>query len=83
MITKLEELIPAVQAKGKKRLVAAYANDAHTIEAVHDAVRLNIVEATLIGDIPTIKSVCAEHQIDPRDFSLIQEDTDVKCVSLL
>lgn len=82
MITKLEELIPAIQAKGKKRLVAAYANDAHTIEAVHDAVRLNIVEATLIGDIPTIKSVCAEHQIDPRDFSLIQEDTDVKCVSL-
>ena len=33
-ITKLEQIFDVVRSKGKKRLVAAFANDAHTIGAV-------------------------------------------------
>lgn len=37
MITKLDQIIEAVKAKGKKRLVAAYAMDSHTIGAARFA----------------------------------------------
>ena len=53
MITKLDDLLELVKTKGKKRLVAAYANDSHTVCAVSAAVDKGIVDATLVGDIGT------------------------------
>lgn len=82
MITKLEQIVPLALSKGKKRLVVAYANDLHTIEAVAKAVEMGIVEATLIGDFETIKNVCVEHNIDYFMFSHIQQTVDTKCVSM-
>ena len=73
MIKKLDEIIEAVKVKGKKRLVAAYANDSHTIGAASMAMDLGIVEATLVGDIDTIKKVCEEEGIDVNKFKLVQE----------
>lgn len=72
-ITKLNQLFTELKNKSKKRLVAAYANDAHTIEAVNKAVEMGIIEATLVGDIDTIKKVCAEENIDSSKFTLVQE----------
>jgi len=46
MIKKLDELFTVLKAQKSKRLVAAYANDAHTIGAVSQAVDLGIIEAT-------------------------------------
>ncbi|MFR4236975.1 MAG: hypothetical protein ACLT1W_12595 [Alistipes onderdonkii] len=43
MITKLEQLIEAVRGRDRKTLVAAYAQDAHTLEAVSSAVDMGIV----------------------------------------
>ena len=60
MVTKLEQLLELVKTKGKKRLAVAYANDSHTIGAVSMAIDKGIVDATLVGDIETIKKVCAE-----------------------
>lgn len=73
MITKLDEIIEAVKVKGKKRLVAAYANDSHTIGAASMAMDLGVVEATLVGDIDTINKVCQEEGIDVNKFKLVQE----------
>ena len=78
MVTKLEQLLELVKTKGKKRLAVAYANDSHTIGAVSAAIDRGIVEATLVGDIETIKKVCAEEGIDPNKFELIQEANDNK-----
>ncbi len=78
MITKLNQLIDLAKAKGKKRLVAAYANDSHTIGAVSAAIDLGIVDGTLVGDIDTIKKVCAEEGIDVNKFKLIQEANEAK-----
>ena len=58
-ITKLDQLFDVLKKKAKKRLVAAYANDDHTIEAVSMAVDMGIIDATLVGDEQTIKKVCA------------------------
>lgn len=81
-ITKLDQIIELVKTKGKKRLIAAYANDAHTIEAVNEAVDKGIIEAVLTGDTETIKKVCAELKIDASKFKIIQEADEMKAASL-
>ena len=77
-ITKLDQMVELVKSKPKKRLVAAYANDAHTIEAVYNAVNQGIVEATLVGDEATIKAVCQEHGFDAAKFEIVQEADENK-----
>ncbi len=80
-ITKLEQLVEVVKTKPKKRLVAANANDAHTIEAVNAAVEIGIIDATLVGDQATIEQVCQEHNIDISKFKIVQEHVDTKAAA--
>jgi phosphate butyryltransferase len=80
-ITRLEQMLEAVKSKPKKRLAAAFANDAHTIEAVHDAVQRGIVDATLVGDEPTIREKCGELGIDPARFVIVHEPVDAKAAA--
>jgi phosphotransacetylase len=77
-ITKLEQMFDMLKSKTKKRLVAAYAVDAHTIGALSGAIDKGIVEATLVGDEATIKKVCAEHKIDVKKFKIVQEADEWK-----
>ncbi|MEG1763279.1 MAG: phosphate acyltransferase, partial [Bacteroidales bacterium] len=81
-ITKLDQLFEVLRSKEKKRLVAAYAIDSHTIGAISAAVDLGIVEATLVGDEATIKKVCAADGIDVNKFTLVQEADEMKAASL-
>jgi phosphate butyryltransferase len=81
-ITKLDQLIEVVKSKPKKRLVAAYANDEHTIEAVYHAIEAGIVEATLVGDETTIKGVCKQHNFDVNKFKIVQEADEQKAGNL-
>ncbi|MDY0254198.1 MAG: bifunctional enoyl-CoA hydratase/phosphate acetyltransferase [Tenuifilaceae bacterium] len=80
-ITKLDQLFDVLRSKPKKRLVAAYANDDHTIEAVSMAVDMGIVDATLVGDEATIKEVSAKHNIDPSKFKIVQENDEMKAAA--
>jgi phosphotransacetylase len=77
-VDKLDQLFDILKSKPKKRLVAAYANDAHTIEAVSLAIDMGIVDGTLVGDDATIKKVCSEHNINPSKFKIIQESDEMK-----
>ncbi|MCL2168053.1 MAG: phosphate acyltransferase [Lentimicrobiaceae bacterium] len=81
MITKLEQVIDLVKSKPKKRLVAAFANDDHTIEAVNHAVELNIVDATLVGDETMIHQVCKQLNIDFGKFTIIHEPDELKAAT--
>lgn len=81
-ITKLDQIIELVKIKGKKRLIVAYANDAHTIEAVNEAVDKGIIEAVLTGDTEIIVKVCTELKIDVSKFTIIQEADEMKAASL-
>lgn len=77
-ITKLDQILDVVKTRPKKRLVAAYANDEHTIEAVYNAVKEGIVDATLVGDEATIKNVCKEQNFDASLFHIVQEADENK-----
>lgn len=77
MITKLDDMFEALRSRESKRLVAAYANDSHTIGAVSKAVDLGLVEATLVGDKETILDVCAAEGIDPKKFDIVHEPDEM------
>ena len=81
-ITKLDQIIDLVKSKPRKRLVAAYANDEHTIDAVNAAVDMGVVDATLVGDEETIKQVCAHLGIDAGKFHIVHEPVDTKAAAL-
>ncbi|MDR1112519.1 MAG: phosphate butyryltransferase [Bacteroidales bacterium] len=81
-VTKLEQILELAKTKSKKRLVAAYANDAHTIEAVYNAVTAGIVDATLVGDEATIVAICKEHEFDVTKFCIVQEADENKASSV-
>lgn len=81
-ISKLDQLFDLVKANGKKRLVAAYAVDDHTVTAVSKAVDLGIVDATLVGDTEVIKKVCENERIDIGKFKIVQEKDDNKAAQM-
>jgi len=82
MITKLNQVVDLVKSKPKKTLVAAYANDDHTIEAVNHAVELNIVDAILVGDQTMIHQVCKQLNIEASKFTIIHESDETKAATI-
>jgi len=81
-ITKLDQMFEALKSKSKNRLVAAYANDSHTIGAVSQAVDMGLLDATLVGDETIIRKVCTEHNIDANKFVIVHEADDMKATML-
>ncbi|MDD4618484.1 MAG: phosphate acyltransferase, partial [Bacteroidales bacterium] len=63
MITTFEQIFDQLRSKPKKRLVAAWAVDDHTINAARLAVEAGIVDATLVGDEKMIRQVCTDEKI--------------------
>jgi len=80
-ITRLEQIFEVLKSKSKKRLVAAYANDAHTIEAISNAIDKGIIEGILVGDDATIHSVCAKLNINADKFRIIHEPNEAKAAT--
>ncbi len=78
---KLSELVSAAAALGQKRhVVAAYAQDFHTIEAASDAVDQGIARVTLIGEKAIIEQVCRQEKIDANKFEIVDILGDTACV---
>lgn len=80
-ITKLDQMFDYLKPRPKKRLVAACANDAHTILAVHEAVKMGIVDGILVGNEAIIGDLCTKHQIDAKEFRIVNEENEAKAAS--
>lgn len=78
MIANFDQLLEALKSKAKKRIVAAYANDSHTIGAVNMAADKGFVEGILVGDEETMKNVCRQEGIDIKKFRIVQEADEAK-----
>lgn len=75
-ITRLTQLLEATASRPKKQLVAAAANDVHTIDSVNQALERNLVEGILIGDEALIRKHCSDLRIDAGRFTIIHESSD-------
>lgn len=80
-ITRLVQLLEAAARGPRKRLVAAFANDVHTIEAIANAVGKGLVEATLVGDEVLIRKHCVEQGIGENRFEILHEPNDVRAAT--
>jgi len=80
-ITKLDQMLDALRTKSRKRLVAAAANDEHTIEAVQNGVDAGIVEAVLVGDESKIIEICKREGIGPGKFGIVNEPNETKAAA--
>lgn len=81
MIKRLDDMFEVLKAQEKKRLVAAYANDSHSISAVSQAIDLGLVSGTLVGDEETIAKVCKEEGIDITKFKIVHEPDEMKAAT--
>lgn len=78
-LTAIFELVDAVD---RKTLVAVNAVDAHTLEAIADAVKSGMVKAIVTGDSHEILKQCEIHAIDPQLFTIVQADTEEEAAQL-
>jgi phosphate butyryltransferase len=75
---KLDKIVQKVKNLPNKRLIAANGVDAHSIEAINEAMELGLIDATLVGDIDKIHQTCEELGISPEKFEIIDEKDDFK-----
>jgi len=80
-INSLDELLHAVKDRPRKRLVVAWANDAHTLEAVNAAVEAGLVEAILVGDEPIMVQACQALGLPRERFRMVHAATDTEAAA--
>lgn len=82
MFTKFEEIFAELKNRGaRKRMVAAWGVDGHTISAASMAVDLGIVDVTLVGDEAMIDAVCKEEGIDKAKFTIVHNPAELPAVA--
>ena len=81
MITNFDQMFEQLRSKPKKRLVAAWAVDDHTISAVYMAIEAGIVEGILVGDEAMIQKVCAENNFDINKFTVVNNNNELKSIA--
>lgn len=81
MIKNFDELFAQLRSKPKKRLIAAWGVDDHTVTAVAGAIKEGIVEGILVGDSDMIKDVCKRENIDPSIFTIVDNKVELKAIA--
>ncbi|MCI1640711.1 MAG: phosphate butyryltransferase [Bacteroidales bacterium] len=82
MITSFDDLFAELKAKKVcKKVVAAWAVDAHTIGALSKAVDMGFVNAVLVGDKKTIGEVCSRDGIEISKFTIVDNPVELAAVS--
>jgi phosphate butyryltransferase len=81
MLTKLSQLQDQLDKDHKpKKLVLAASEDAHSLNAVAEASRREIIRPILVGDIEKTTGLAEILNLDLRKFELIQADSPVEAV---
>lgn len=81
-ITKLEQMYDILRGQDKKRLIAVWANDEHTVGAVSKAIDLGIVDGILVGDKAEIEKVCKKEGIDINKFNIVEAASDSQAANI-
>lgn len=82
MLKCFSEIFTALKSRdSKKRVVAAWGVDGHTIEAASKAVDLGLAEVILVGDSAMIAEVCSQEGIDMAKFTVVHNPVELKAVA--
>lgn len=72
-IRSLDEMLETVKGAKNRRVAVAAGNDPHTIEAAERAVKENVVDISLIGDLNKMEKIASEKKINLKLFDVIDE----------
>ena len=76
------EIFAELQSRGvKKRMVAAWGVDSHTIAAASKAVEMGLAEVTLVGDEAMIAAACKEEGVDKTLFTIVHNPVELSAVA--
>ena len=82
MLTGFDQIFEELRGRGsKKRMVAAWGVDGHTVAAAGKAVEAGIVDVTLVGDEAMIAKACKEEGIDVSSFTIVQNPDEMSSVA--
>ena len=82
MFTTFEEIFAELRSRGaRKRMVAAWGVDSHTIAAAAKAVELGLADVTLVGDENLIAQACKEEDVDMSIFTIVHNPDELPSVA--
>ena len=82
MLKSFSEIFAELQGRGdKKRMVAAWGVDSHTIAAAAKAVELGLADVTLVGDENMIAQACKEENVDVARFTVVHNPSEMASVA--
>lgn len=81
MLTGFDQIFAELAGRGtRKRMIAAWGVDGHTIAAAGKAANLGLVDVTLVGDKDKIADACREEGIDESLFTVIHNPDELSSV---
>lgn len=82
MLTGFDQIFAELKGRGtRKRMVAAWGVDGHTISAASKAVDLGLVDVTLVGDEVLIARACREEGVDAAKFTIVHNPAELPSVA--
>lgn len=82
MFTTFEEIFAELRGRGtRKRMVAAWGVDTHTIAAAGKAVESGLADVTIVGDENLIAQACKEEGVDIAKFTIVHNPDEIPSVA--
>jgi len=82
MFTSFSEIFEELRSRGtRKRMVAAWGVDSHTIAAASKAVELGLADVTLVGDEALIAEACRVEDVDLSIFTIVHNSAELPSVA--
>lgn len=82
MLTGFDQIFEELRGRGsKKRMIAAWGVDSHTVAAAGQAVEAGLADVTLVGDEALISKACLEEGIDAAIFTIVHNPDEMSSVS--
>ena len=82
MLTGFDQIFEELRSRGtKKRMVAAWGVDGHTVAAAGKAVEAGVVDVTLVGDEALIAKACSDEGMDMSSFTVVHNPDEMSSVA--
>ena len=77
MLTTFEQIYAELRSRGsRKRMVAAWGVDGHTVAAAGKAIELGLADVTLVGDENLIAQACKDEEMDMTAFTIVHNENE-------
>ncbi|MBE6241900.1 MAG: phosphate butyryltransferase [Bacteroidales bacterium] len=82
MFTTFDQIFDELRSRSaKKRMIAAWGVDSHTVAAASKAVDLGLADVTIVGDEDMVVAACREENVDPAKFTVVHNPIELQAVA--